>query len=867
MNVNLNKSTMCVAIVLGTSIANPVGAQGEPSAPAQSETTTNEQSTPESSEITTSNEVTNMETVVVTARRIQERAQDVPISMTIFTPQALTAHNVTDAVTLATYTPSLSTNPEFGSEGTSFAIRGFRQEIGTTASVAVYFADVVAPRGGSAGVPSGDGAGPGSFFDLQNVQVLKGPQGTLFGRNTDGGAVLLVPQRPTSELGGFVTAAYGNHDMLQVQGVLNLPVTDTFRTRFAIDHENRDGYIKNLSGIGPSAFNDLNYTALRASAVWEIMPSLENYTIATFADSDHNGTQQKLFACNPAAGLGGVACLQLANNSSQDFFTAENDLPFAASKMQQWQLINTTAWTQSDNLTIKNITSYARLTNTVYNDLFGTNFVIPLPPQIPLPNSFYFNQVVTAPGHKLNDMADMTEELQFQGRLLNDRLTWQSGLYAEFNEPQSATGPTSGGTISCTDIFDLKCTDLLGTLGGAPGSVGTVNYQVGRSRFHDYGIYEQANYALTDKLKLTEGLRYTMDSSQAHYDEALYYFPAPNTPTIYCATPSAPHSQASGDGPAPSVDSCAISLKQDSKAPTWLLGLDYKLAENNLLYFKYSRGYRQGSVSPQAPEGYQTFSPEKVDSYELGSKNSFNGFMHGTFNVAAFYNDFRDQQISEGFLCPNFSDQAGTPAKCGVSGNLGIVNAGKSRMYGMEIESALSLYKGLTLDLSYAYLNTKLVSIDIAPIPMNSPFYGYNCDNTGNNCVLNAPRTTADVGGEIPLTPKNKLTSTATYVLPLSSEVGKVSVAANYTYQSGMIQSGYESTPYYKSGSFGLTNLNFDWTAIKGSRFDAGLFATNVFNQRYYTFISGLYNGGGLESGDVGEPRMFGGRVRMNFGD
>ena len=83
----------------------------------------------------------------------------------------------------------------------------------------------------------GDGAGPGSFFDLQNVQVLKGPQGTLFGRNTTGGAVLLVPQKPTSKDEGYVEYSYGNYAMNRVQAVVNMPLSDTVRLRLGVDHQ------------------------------------------------------------------------------------------------------------------------------------------------------------------------------------------------------------------------------------------------------------------------------------------------------------------------------------------------------------------------------------------------------------------------------------------------------------------------------------------------------------------------------------------------------------------------------------------------------------------------------------------------------
>src|SRR5579871_1128531 len=189
--------------------------------------------------------------IIVTARRTDERLQDVPIAITVFNQQQITNRNVLTAADLAQTTPSLAANTNFGADNTTFSLRGFNQDIGTQPTVGVYFADVVAPRGGSNGTVAGDGAGAGSLFDLQNVQVLKGPQGTLQGRNTTGGAVMLVPQKPTMDFGGFLEASAGDYGLWGIQGVLNIPVSDTFRVRLGVDHQTRDGYIHNLSGIGP----------------------------------------------------------------------------------------------------------------------------------------------------------------------------------------------------------------------------------------------------------------------------------------------------------------------------------------------------------------------------------------------------------------------------------------------------------------------------------------------------------------------------------------------------------------------------------------------------------------------------------------
>lgn len=235
MRGSLYKSSLCVTTALGLACTAPAYAEES----AQSAQT--------------------MADIIVTARRVEERLQDVPISITVFNQEQLAQQNVFSGKDLATYTPSLSANSRYGADFASFALRGFTQEARTTASVGVYFADVVTPRTSGAASASGDGAGPGSMFDLQNVQVLKGPQGTLFGRNTTGGAVVLVPQRPTSKLEGYAETSYGNYDMRRLQAVVNVPVNEKLRMRAGMDWQKRDGFLKNISGVGPQDFADINY--------------------------------------------------------------------------------------------------------------------------------------------------------------------------------------------------------------------------------------------------------------------------------------------------------------------------------------------------------------------------------------------------------------------------------------------------------------------------------------------------------------------------------------------------------------------------------------------------------------------------------
>jgi iron complex outermembrane recepter protein len=775
-----------------------------------------------------------LEEIVVTARRVEERLQDVPISITVFNQQQLENRNVVNASDLAAYTPSLSADTRFGSELSSFAIRGFTQEVRTAPSVAVYFADVVAPRGGTIGAAGGDGAGPGAFFDLQNVQVLKGPQGTLFGRNTTGGAVLLVPAKPTSTFGGYGELSFGNYAMKRYQGVLNLPLNDRVRFRLGVDRQTRDGYENNISSLGPSRFANMDYVAARASMVVDITPNIENYTIATYSRSDTNSTLQQVFACNSQAPLALFTCPQVARQQGQGFYAVQNSTPAPESLITQWQAINTTAWHLNDLLTIKSIASYGEFRSDLRQDVFGTDFSVPL--IIPGLGGLSLLGVSSnpAPGLHSNNQRTYSEELQFQGRSEDDRLTWQGGGYFEHSEPRDLTGSLSAAFIHCQNIDALQCTDVLGLLSGTPGFGGSVTGSLGSIAFHNYGLYTQATQAVTDKFKITGGVRYTIDRTSGVGEASVYRFPNPLDPAFYV--------QSCTNAPASLADGCRQSYQQNSHAPTWLIDFDYLPREDVLVYAKYARGYRQGSVNPFGATGFTTFAPEHVNSYEVGAKTGFHSVVSGIFNIAAFYNDFTDQQLLAGF-------QSSTNSAAPTTG---IVNGGKSRIYGAEVETSIQPLKGLQFDVSASYLDTKLQSERPVTIPPGSAY--------------DIVTFTAQVGGPLPFTPKFKASGTASYEIPLRKDVGSIVAAMTYVYTGP--QTTAVDTPYGIVGSTHLVNANLNWTAIGGSRIDVSLFATNLFNEQYATYVPGVYNTGlGMEPRALGEPRMYGARFRVHLGN
>lgn len=809
-------------------------------------------STPDSSEIAE---------IIVTARRTEERLQDVPISITVFSQDQLSKNNVTNAVDLASITPSLSVNNNFGNENSSFAIRGFVQDAGTAPSVGTYFGDVVAPRGPTQGTQAGDSVGPGSFFDLQNVQVLKGPQGTLQGRNTTGGAVLLVPVKPTGSSEGYVEASAGNYDMHHLQAVVNSPLSDSARFRLAVDSQKRDGWLDNISGIGPKEYNDVGYTAVRASLVLDLTANIENYTIGSYSKSKTNGSVQKLIAADPeglnaanfgeALGalhnfLGLFSSGQLAAERARGagFWDIESAVPDPSSEIEQWQVINTTTWHASDNLTIKNIASYAEFKNFQISPLFGTNWQLRNLPSMysqvfALGFPAVFTGIFPASGANSADQNTYTEELQVQGNAFDQKLIYQAGVYLEWSDPIAPVGAQSTQLISCTDRLALICTDQIGVVFGQP--IGSVNYTVGETTYRDKGIYAQSTYHLTDTLSLTGGARYTKDEQRNTATRITNRFLAPGA----AATPICTDLATIPAG-------CAATYEKESSKPTWMIDLDYKPTADMLIYGKYARGYRAGGVFSNAPADHRTFDPEKVDNFELGLKSSWQGAVPGLFNLAAFYNNFSDQQLQIGYNAAPLA---------AVSPTTGIINAGKSRIYGAEAEVAFTPVENLNFDISYTYLNTEIR--EIGSLATTDPNY--------------VPGSSIAPGDELALSPKNKAVATGRYKLPLDSSIGDISFGATLIYTSSQLVNYAYKNPELVAqvgGDFShidsrtLLNLDLGWTSIFGTPVDVTAFGTNVTNKKYYLYIPGLASDGArLETATVGEPRMYGVRVRYKFGE
>jgi iron complex outermembrane recepter protein len=316
-----------------------------------------------------------LEEVVVTARRREESAQSVPIAITAMGADELEKRHITNLESVQAAVPEFSISQASGRPNAPvYGLRGIRPTesiYGQDPTVAVYFADVVIQPQEATNL---------GMFDLASVQVLKGPQGTLFGRNTTGGAILMAPKRPGKTFGGDFMVGYGSYGKNETQFGFDMPLSDSFAMRLSGRTINSDGYQTNVAP-GPlfgSKLGGESTRDVRLTAVWNITDRVENDTIVSYDKKDTNGRGMVPQAANPNTNASahcydgplnpnGGPCFTGENLPSyQDAVTraqsrsvndVESDMP-QYDKIESFSVVNTTTAKLDNELTLKGIGGY-----------------------------------------------------------------------------------------------------------------------------------------------------------------------------------------------------------------------------------------------------------------------------------------------------------------------------------------------------------------------------------------------------------------------------------------------------------------------------------------------------------------------------
>jgi iron complex outermembrane receptor protein len=607
----------------------------------------------------------NLTEIVVTARRREESLQSVPVSITALSGAEITQKNIVSTQDLQAHVPGLQTRAAaYSRQQVSFRIRGLGQAIGgSLPSVVTYFQDV----------PT-NAAGPGLLYDLESVQVLKGPQGTLFGRNTVGGAVLINPKQPTSELGGYLDVSAGSLDYRRVQGAINVPLSDAIKLRVAFDSNEREGFTTDI-GTGQK-LDGRNYFDLRVGLLLTPFEGLTNYTVYDQYRNNSTGGSLILQAVRPGSltdilnpGILDALALQKAmgNRFTNTSIGQSYDISIAHS------LTNVLTYELDDHFTFKNILGYRGFKQRYTGDSDGSPFQV--------------IEVTPSPDYTTGGSSGdpsqhvYTAEIQLQGSKLFNFLDFIVGGYYEDAKPNSNTD---------SNEFFLV--------------VRQVNRQVLRYDTSK-AVFGQAtaNFGgMARGLSLTGGMRYTED------DRAIK---ASETSAGECRT-ILPN------------NGCFRDLAASFSQVTYNVSLDYKVNDDLLLYAAHRKGYKSGgfnqgvAVLEQAALSYK---PEIVQDYEVGAKADFHiGDRPVRVNGALYQNNLSQIQRTVQLV---FADSTAV-----VTGN-----DGNAVIRGAELEVSAIPIDNLRISGLYAYTDPKykipeLVNTAFTIVPKHK--FGLSLDYT-----------------------------------------------------------------------------------------------------------------------------------------
>lgn len=590
-----------------------------------------------------------LEEVVVTARRRDEKLQTVPLSVTAISGRELEERQVTTAQDLAQLVPSLNIGSGNSRDVNRFSVRGQGTTLFGDPGVIAYFAEV--PLAGNA-------AGPGFYYDLASVQVLNGPQGTLFGRNTTGGAILFEPQRPTRNFEGWLQADFGTDANIELKGAVNVPIVeDKLMVRAAFDRHTQDGYTKNV--LNGKDLDNIDYWSERLAVTFRPTEDIENYLLAYSAYSHNNGTGVKLLAANPkgfAAFMPGfpAGVLQQAQSLGTRQTALDGQTLY---KAFNWGIIDVLTWDIADFVSFKNIASYQETKSDNLFDLDGT----------PLSILQGVDSRTWANTSGPPSVATFTEEAQISGKLLGDNLAYQLGGFFEYAKPLG------------TQFYAINVL-------GLPNSANIVNYG---TRVQSHALYTQETYDLAglssalEGIHLTAGFRYTWDYKSAYNDS----FHAGSYANIY-----GPGGVCSNGRP--TYPNCFEYQSSPFRAATYTVQLDYQITPDIYAYFTARSGFKSGGFNFALPPGFTAppFGPEKVHDVEIGIKTSLTlGGAKTRFNIDLFDTDFSGAQRQIFFIGPNNALLTK------------IVNGGNATIQGLDLQAAVIPFENLEIRANYTY--------------------------------------------------------------------------------------------------------------------------------------------------------------------
>ena len=607
-----------------------------------------------------------LEEIVVTARRREENLQSVPIAITAFTQEDLDMRRAVALRDVSSFTPSLNlaqnTSDAFTPFSANLILRGLPGAV-------TYFAQVPTGGGGQSG-GSGTTAIPGHYMDLALLEVDKGPQGTLFGTNAIGGAILLEPHRPTNAFEGSAQLTLGNYNDREFLAILNTPiVADKLMIRLVGNVVSRDGYTKILNSN--VTMDGRDHQAWRVGVTFKPTEDIENYFVYDGYHQQTDGASAVLAKLDPAgfsARFFPAITALLAQQQALGPRTVVGRSAPAYSKAKTWGVTDILSWTISDDVTLKNIAALRTRHAVAPIDMDGT--------QLPILDVGPANDAQLALGWFINER-QYTDELQLQGRAFDNNLAWTVGAFVSYTEP---AGPTFTESTS----------------------LGSTSFNQPKNASRSRAVYAQGTYdlhQLVEGLRFTAGIRYNWDfvSNQTRATNA---------------------SGACSSGIFADKN-CVQATNAKFKAPGWTVGLDYQVMPDMLLYVRSGHAYIAGSTNLAAPTiEFSKINPQKVTDVEVGVKSDISlGDMKARINADMYRTWFDDIAVNKLITFTNAGGQIVT--------NNATVNAAAASAKGVELEATVIPADVFELRANGSYTLTSFTDYPVATFGRAAPAIVY----------------------------------------------------------------------------------------------------------------------------------------------
>jgi len=719
-----------------------------------------------------------LEEVIVTAQFRKQSLQETPLAITAVSGESLEQAGYTDITDLTRVAPSVNFTSlgAYGGKTLSAFIRGVGAgdySFGVEPGVGFYIDDVY--LGPSYGTDV-------NFFDLERAEILRGPQGTLFGKNAIGGAVRLVSVQPKGDNTGYVTLETGSYGLIRVRAAADMAVNSNLAIRLSGYSTNRKGYVEMLdfACVNPTLVGDgtAPYTiknsqpgatcnrgwlggedvhGLKAQARWtpneavvvNLSGSLINDNSEGAADTLIGISQpiaDVLFNQNVGIPLYGIPYDSrfLPPNHFSTYATFEN--PTNGLKYPPVNTLTTkdinlnVVWAIDPSLSLTSITAYRSLTNGAWSyDSDSSPMGV---------DGVYDRQ----------SNRQFSEELRLNGQSLSKRLQWTAGLFYYDAHQTDEANPVEAAS------FDL----FLGTHS--------------KPETQNYAVYLESEFAMTDHLKLILGARESWENKNYLFN----VFDLPGTASNYFP------------------GGFVFPAKTDYSHFDWRAGLQQQLTSDFMGYASVSTGFRGGGFNPRpsTPGTAIPYGPETLTNYEIGTRNEFFGKTL-RFNNTIFYSDYRNIQLTGILTVHDNPGAGGYPADV-------LTNAGKAKIYGLESELQSDANGWLSLNAAGSYTHFKYTDLGVAANLADSP-------------TLDSKQV---------YTPEWKFNAGFDAKLPILENLGKVTLSGTYSWQSKQY-SNQKNTEALAIDAYGLLNASLALDTTDGHwRF--ALLGTNITNKFYY---------------------------------